>query len=113
MKSTHKNSLVDLQNHLFEMIEKLNDDSLVGDDLEQEIKRSLTINELARTAVANGGLMVKAVDTVYGLPVSDQLPLIPFNEEEKGKYWDKVRKKNEESPRATEEPPRIGRNVAV
>ena len=72
-----KNTLVDLQNHLFEMIETLNNNELVGDDLDQEIKRSLALNELAKTAVTNGALMVKAADTLYGLPVSDELPLIP------------------------------------
>jgi hypothetical protein len=59
------------------MIEKMNDDDLTGENLEQEIKRSLAINELAKTAITNGVLMVKAADTLYGLPVSDSLPLIP------------------------------------
>jgi hypothetical protein len=72
-----KNTLVDLQNHLFEMIETLNDQELTGDDLEREIKRSLAVNELAKTAVTNGALMIKAADVLYGLPVSDELPLIP------------------------------------
>ena len=72
-----KNMLTDLQNHIFEMIEKLNDDNLKGEKLEQEIKRSMAINELARTAVANGALMARCADTLYGLPVSDKLPLIP------------------------------------
>jgi hypothetical protein len=72
-----KNKLSDLQNHLFEMMEALNDDELEGVKLEQVIKRSLAFNELAKTAVANGALMVKCVDTLYGLPVSDEVPLIP------------------------------------
>jgi hypothetical protein len=72
-----KNTLIDLQNHLFEMIETLNDQELTGDDLDREIKRSLALNELAKTAVTNGALMIKAADTLYGLPVSDSLPLIP------------------------------------
>jgi len=72
-----KNLLTNLQDHIFMMIEKLNDDELVGDSLAEEIKRSLAINELAKTAVANGALMVKAADTLYGLPVSDDLPLLP------------------------------------
>jgi hypothetical protein len=72
-----KNKLTDLQNHLFEVIERLNDDSLKGDALNEEIKRALALNEIAKTAVSNGALMVKAVDTLYGLPVSDELPLIP------------------------------------
>jgi len=71
------NTLVDLQNHLFMMIEKLNDKGLKGEDLKQEIERSIAINEVAKTAIANGALMVKAADSLYGLPVSDELPLIP------------------------------------
>jgi hypothetical protein len=72
-----KNKLPDLQNHLFEMIEKLNDDHLVGDDLTNEIRRCLAVNELAKTAVANGALMVKAADTLYGIPISEDVPLLP------------------------------------
>jgi len=72
-----KNTLVDLQNHLFMMIETLNDSELTGEKLDEEIKRSLAVNELAKTAVTNGALMVKAADSLYGLPVSDDLPLIP------------------------------------
>ena len=59
------------------MIDTLNDKGLKGEDLKQEIERSMAINEIAKTAVANGALMVKAADTLYGLPVSDDLPLIP------------------------------------
>ena len=72
-----KNTLVHLQNHLFEMIETLNDQEFKGEELDEVIKRSLALNELAKTAVTNGALMVKAADTLYGLPVSDDLPLIP------------------------------------
>ena len=72
-----KNSLIDLQNYIFKMIETLNNQGLKGENLKQEIERSMAINELAKTAVTNGALMVKAADTLYGLPVSDELPLIP------------------------------------
>jgi hypothetical protein len=77
-----KNKLVDLQNHLFEMIESLNDDSLSDKDLDKTIKRALALNELAKTAVANGALMVKCADLLYGIPVSDEVPLIPKVESE-------------------------------
>jgi hypothetical protein len=59
------------------MIESLNDNTLKGEALDREIKRSLAINELAKTAVANGALMVKCADLLYGIPVSDEVPLIP------------------------------------
>jgi hypothetical protein len=72
-----KNKLSDLQNHLFEMIETLNDVNLKGEKLKTEIERALAVNELAKTAVANGALMVKCADILYGIPVSDDVPLIP------------------------------------
>jgi hypothetical protein len=72
-----KNKLSDLQNHLFEMIEALNDDSLSDEKMDKKIKRALALNELAKTAVANGALMAKCVDILYGIPVSDEVPLIP------------------------------------
>jgi len=72
-----KNTLVDLQNHLFMVIETLDDNTLKGDALKQEIARAMAINEVAKTAVQNGALMVKAAEVIYGLPVSDDLPLIP------------------------------------
>jgi hypothetical protein len=77
-----KNKLSDLQNHLFEMIETLNDPELKGNDLKREIERSLAVNELAKTAVANGALMAKCADLLYGIPVSDDVPLIPKVENE-------------------------------
>jgi hypothetical protein len=72
-----KNTLVDLQNHIFMRIEALDDNDLVGDDLKEEIDRAMAFAELARLAVQNGALMVKAAEVLYGLPVADELPLIP------------------------------------
>lgn len=72
-----KNNLVDLQNYLFSTIEALNDKTLKGEDLKNEIGRAMAITEIAKAAITNGALMVKAADTLYGLPVSDDLPLIP------------------------------------
>jgi hypothetical protein len=59
------------------MIESLNDDTLSDQELDKTIKRALALNEVAKTAVANGALMVKCVDVLYGIPVSDEVPLIP------------------------------------
>ena len=71
-----KNKLTDLQDHLFELMEKLNDDDLKGDDLDQEIKRSDAFSNLAEIAVKNAALIVKCAD-VYGLPSMGDLPLLP------------------------------------
>ena len=73
------NMLTDLQNHLFEQIEWLKDRDIKGDELDEEIKRSLAVNELAKTAVTNGALMAKCFDTLSGLdniPAPEDLPLV-------------------------------------
>jgi streptogramin lyase len=88
-----KNQLPDLQNHLFKMIETLMDDSLRGDDLDRALKISLAVNDLAKTAVANGALMARCADTLYGIPVSDKVPLIPQADADREIYLlDKGRK---------------------
>jgi len=70
-----KNKLTDLQNHLFELMEKLNDDVLTGEALDTEIKRSEAFSTLAVIAVKNAELISKCAD-MYGL-VLDDLPLLP------------------------------------
>jgi len=93
-----KNKLPDLQNILFSMMEMLDDDQLddlkktSDEEFERKVKRALALNELARTAVQNGVLMVNAADKLYGLPVSDQLPLIPPSPAETPMLFDSKRK---------------------
>ena len=40
----NKSSFDDLNNHLFEQIERLNDDELSADELEREVKRAKSIS---------------------------------------------------------------------
>jgi hypothetical protein len=77
LKFVKKNQLPDLQDHLFKVIEKLSDESLEGEKLTQEIKRNLAIIEAAKVAVANGALMARCADNLYGIPISEEVPLIP------------------------------------
>ncbi len=55
-----KNSLNDLNNHLFEQIERLNDEELVGTDLEEEILRSKAVSNVAKKIIDNATLMLDA-----------------------------------------------------
>lgn len=53
-----KNTLVDLNDQLFEQLERLNDIDLKGDELEEEIKRSRAIENVAKQIINNGRLVL-------------------------------------------------------
>ncbi len=56
-----KNTLGDLNNHLFEQLEKLNDDNLAGEQLEAEIKRTEAMAKISEQIIRNGELQFKAM----------------------------------------------------
>ena len=56
-----KNKLVDLNNHLFEELERLNDDDLKGEQLQEERERAKAMANIAQTIINNGELALKAV----------------------------------------------------
>lgn len=70
-----KNKLSDLNNHLFEELERLNDEELVGDKLNEEINRAKAITDVAEKIIDNGNLVLKAVheQNEYGT-VSKNVP---------------------------------------
>lgn len=55
-----KNTLGDLNNHLFSQLERLNDEELKGDELVEEIHRAKAINDVASRIIANGSLVLQA-----------------------------------------------------
>ena len=55
-----KNTLYHLNDTLFELIDKLNDEGLTGADLEREIKRAGAINQTTANLVSIAGLALKA-----------------------------------------------------
>lgn len=55
-----KNTLGDLNNHLFAQLERLNDEDLKGDDLLEEINRAKAVNEVASKIINNGALVLSA-----------------------------------------------------
>jgi len=56
----NNNTLTDLNNHLFEQMERLNDDELVPEALEIEIKRSDAMTNVATQIINNAKLAVEA-----------------------------------------------------
>lgn len=55
-----RNTLGDLSNHLFEQMERLNDESLSEEQLKKEIERAHAMANIADQIVKRGNLMLKA-----------------------------------------------------
>lgn len=55
-----QNKLTDLNNHLFEQLERLNDQDLQGEDLDKEMARAKSICTVAAQIIANGNLLLNA-----------------------------------------------------
>jgi len=56
-----KNTLGDLNNHLFAQLERLGDEDLTGEKLLEEINRANSITRVAHQVIANGSLVLKAI----------------------------------------------------
>ena len=55
-----RNTLGDLNNHLFEQLERLMDDELAGEQLREEIIRAKAVASIAKEIVATGQLVLDA-----------------------------------------------------
>lgn len=73
-----KNTLTDLNNYLFEQLERLQDDSLDEAGLEKEIQRSEAVQKVAKTIIDNGQLALSAKKHLdeYGQGENVELPLL-------------------------------------
>lgn len=56
-----KNTLGDLNNHLFAQLEKIGDEDLSGEELEREIKRTEAMAKTAEQIIKTGELQFKAM----------------------------------------------------
>lgn len=71
-----KNTTVDLNNHLFEQLERLNDDDLTDEQLEKEVKRAKSMEGLASKIIDNAklGLDAAKLKLEYGGKNDVELP---------------------------------------
>ena len=56
-----KNTLLDLNNHLFEQLERLNDDDLTEEQLSNELRRAEGMTKVAEQIIRNGELAFKTL----------------------------------------------------
>lgn len=56
-----KNTLRDLNNHLFEQLERLNDEDLTAEQLDQELRRADGMAKIATQIIENGELAFKTM----------------------------------------------------
>lgn len=73
-----KNTLTDLNNYLFEALERLIDDGLSQEEMEKEITRSRAVTSVAETIIHNGELALKAIRHVdeYGRKETNLPPML-------------------------------------
>lgn len=83
-----KNTLLDLNDHLFMQIERLNDDDLTGGQLVDEVKRAQAMTGLASQIIGSAGLMLKAVQVNSDIETEGTVPRLLIGDKKKGENDD-------------------------
>lgn len=78
-----KNGMMDLNNYLFEQLERLNENDLTGEELKTEIQRSKAISNVAQAIIANADTAIRAQKMAYeyGDQRNIDIPLLGKSEE--------------------------------
>lgn len=75
-----KNKLTDLNDHLFAQLERLGDEDLTQDELDQEMQRAKAINGVAKNIIDNAKVALEGAQFTYeklpgNKPIPDQFKL--------------------------------------
>lgn len=71
-----RNKQIDLDNHLFAQLERLDDEELTGEDLEREIKRAKAISSIAAQINESRSNSLRAAQFMD--QACDAHPMLPF-----------------------------------
>lgn len=77
-----KNTINDLNNILFEQIERLNDDKLHGEELKEQLRKANEINGIAKTLVESANISIKYMQHCanYGITKEEKAPALLTND---------------------------------
>ena len=68
-----RNTLADLNNILFEQMERLQDDDLKGENFETELKKTKSIVDVASTVIENASLSLEAQKFLIDMGISTKV----------------------------------------
>lgn len=69
-----KNTLGDLNMHLFAELERLGDEDIKGEELNEEIDRARAITSVATQIINNGNLVLKSMELQQEMLGDEKLP---------------------------------------
>lgn len=72
-----RNKTIDLNNHLFEQLERLNDEELNAEQLENEIKRTESMVKISGAIIANNKLQLDAAKVLLEYGSNEGNKVIP------------------------------------
>lgn len=78
-----RNKLEDLNNILFEQLERLQDDDISDEKFEKELKRTDAVNKVSKTIIENAALALKALKDMdeMGRTSNINIPLLGVESE--------------------------------